>query len=238
MHATQSPCGSCQLSCVASLDMRVVRHGSTHNANDVQVPFGKRTNWYVNKLAIGTWQIGGPWGSQDEEAHERALFCYLGGGGNMIDTSDAYGDGYSESFIGKVLAERRKKEPPIAPFLGSDNPIERMYIFSKIGRMGDAPNDATRYKLDTMRDAIQGSRKRLGLEKLDLPLDLVQVPRLLISVVICTTPRTRACRTVYLRRGKLLMRSFSFAAPVPPHGRAQGRRRLCIAGTAKDGAPD
>jgi len=137
--------------------------------------FGQRTGWYVNKLAIGTWQIGGPWGSQDEEAHERALFCYIGGGGNMIDTSDAYGDGYSESFIGKVLADRRMKDPPVPPFLGSDNPIERMFVFTKIGRKGDEPHDATRYTLDAMREAIQGSRKRLGLEELDLPIDLVQL---------------------------------------------------------------
>ncbi len=134
-------------------------------------PFGKRSGWDCSRVAYGAWQIGGDWGGQDAKAHEESLHTFLDGGGNLIDTANVYGAGASESFIGKVLAER--KAAGRAPFVKAADPKERCYVITKVGRLGEGEHGPSRYTLDAMRAAISASRDRLQLG--GAAVDLVQL---------------------------------------------------------------
>src|SRR6266404_9463978 len=50
-------------------------------------------------MGFGCYRI-----AQGNANHERALRDYLDRGGNLIDTSANYGDGQSETLVGKVLS--------------------------------------------------------------------------------------------------------------------------------------
>ena len=59
----------------------------------------------VSEVGLGCWQIGWCWGDvTDKEATEilaNAVKC----GVNFFDTSDTYGDGRSEKFLGELFKE-------------------------------------------------------------------------------------------------------------------------------------
>ena len=81
--------------------------------------FGK-LGWRVSAVGFGAWAIGGDgWGAQRDEDSVCALHAALDRGVNFIDTAQGYGDGHSESLIGRVLSERKEnvyvatKVPPV-----------------------------------------------------------------------------------------------------------------------------
>src|SRR5262249_37832977 len=57
------------------------------------------TGLACHPLGFGCYRI-----AEGNAMHERALRDYLDCGGNLIDTSANYGDGHSETLVGKVLA--------------------------------------------------------------------------------------------------------------------------------------
>lgn len=66
------------------------------------------TNLRVSVIGIGTWQFGGEWGKDFEQAevdHMLARGKELGL--NLIDTAECYGDHLSESLIGKAIEGSR-----------------------------------------------------------------------------------------------------------------------------------
>src|SRR5271155_5085318 len=65
-----------------------------------------RTDFEVSEVSLGTWQIGGSWGSVSEEDAKKLLHTAIDQGINLFDTADVYGDGRSERLISQVVVER------------------------------------------------------------------------------------------------------------------------------------
>ncbi len=57
--------------------------------------------WNVSEVGLGCWQIGWCWGDISESDSRKVLNEALNNGINFFDTSDMYGDGRSEKFIGE-----------------------------------------------------------------------------------------------------------------------------------------
>lgn len=70
-----------------------------------------RTGMKVSEIGFGAWAIGGKgWGTGcDDASSKEALQEAWGGGINLFDTCDAYGDGHSEMLIGEFLKGKRDK---------------------------------------------------------------------------------------------------------------------------------
>lgn len=105
----------------------------------------------VSEIGLGTWQIGADWGKDfsSDKAFE-ILNVAVENGINFFDTADVYGAGKSESFIGEFLKQ-------------TDKDIK---VATKFGRGGDVfPSGYTK---DAMKQAIEASLSRLGVDSLDL----------------------------------------------------------------------
>ena len=114
--------------------------------------FGK-TGRAVGEVGLGTWQIGGNWGEVPDATGLAVLRTAYELGTTFFDTADVYGDGRSESLIGKFLQETGARE--------------RLFIATKLGRRGDPgwPGNFTR---ETVRKHTEDSLRRLGLDAIDL----------------------------------------------------------------------
>jgi len=112
-----------------------------------------RTGRSVGIVGLGCWQLGGAdWGEVDDEAAHAVLTAALDAGVTFLDTADVYGDGRSEAFVGKALAER-----------GRDG----ITVATKMGRRAN-PHVADEYTLDNFRRWNDRSRANLGVDTLDL----------------------------------------------------------------------
>lgn len=94
--------------------------------------------------------------SIDEERSFAVLDAFVAGGGNFIDTADSYGRrgpggaGESERIIGRWIAARGNRD--------------RLVIATKVGMSPDLPGLAPA----TIRQGIDGSLRRLGIDTVDL----------------------------------------------------------------------
>jgi aryl-alcohol dehydrogenase-like predicted oxidoreductase len=61
------------------------------------------TGLQVSRIAFGTWQLGGDWGTFDEDAAIAAIRHARDLGINFFDTAQGYGFGASERMLGKAL---------------------------------------------------------------------------------------------------------------------------------------
>ena len=115
-----------------------------------QRTLGKK-GFNVSEIGLGCWQLGGDWG--DALSEERAfeiLQTAVDQGITIFDTADVYGGGRSEEIIGKFLS-------------GSDKSVK---VLTKYGRgAGIYPDN---YTEKSLRDSVDGSLKRLGVDSLDL----------------------------------------------------------------------
>ena len=69
-----------------------------------------KTGLGVSVIGIGTWQLGGEWGKQFNQAEVDAMFDKARELGlNLIDTAECYGDHTSERLIGSAIARDREK---------------------------------------------------------------------------------------------------------------------------------
>lgn len=68
-----------------------------------------RTGLRVSAIGLGTMVHAGHFGPMKDEESLSAIAAALDLGVNFIDTSDAYGAGYSETLLGKALKGRRDK---------------------------------------------------------------------------------------------------------------------------------
>lgn len=70
-----------------------------------------QTDLHISAVGLGGWPFGGgyDWGDLDEKTAARSVEAALEQGINWIDTAPVYGDGESESFLGKVLRSKRGK---------------------------------------------------------------------------------------------------------------------------------
>ena len=69
-----------------------------------------KTGINVSVVGIGTWQLGGEWGKDFEQAEVDAMLGKAAELGiNLIDTAECYGDHLSEELIGHAIKGRRDK---------------------------------------------------------------------------------------------------------------------------------
>jgi aryl-alcohol dehydrogenase-like predicted oxidoreductase len=114
--------------------------------------FGK-TGRLVSELGLGTWQIGGNWGEVTDEAALGTLRAAYEAGTTFFDTADVYGDGRSETLVGRFLKEARVRD--------------RVFVATKLGRRGDPgwPGNFTR---EVVRRHTEDSLRRLAVDAVDL----------------------------------------------------------------------
>jgi len=110
------------------------------------------TSFNVSEVGLGTWQVGGRWGSPFDAANaERVLSHAVDNGVNFIDTADVYSDGDSEKAVGRFV--RGCREP--------------LFVATKCGRKL-SPHLAESYTPLVMRQFVEASLTRLGLERINL----------------------------------------------------------------------
>ncbi|GAB3912256.1 aldo/keto reductase [Microlunatus endophyticus] len=110
-----------------------------------------RTGRPVSVVGLGTWQLGTDWGDVSESDGLALLEASVEAGVTFFDTADVYGDGRSETIIGK--------------FLGS-NPGGELLVATKIGRRVDQVPE--NYTLQNFRSWLDRSRTNLGVDVIDL----------------------------------------------------------------------
>ncbi len=113
-------------------------------------PFGTNKTM-VSEVGLGTWQIGGSWGTVEDETAMKILQTASDAGITFFDTADVYGDGRSEKFIGQFLKQHR----------------EKIFVATKLGR-GSDPGWPGNFTAEAMIQHTENSLSRLGVERLDL----------------------------------------------------------------------
>jgi aryl-alcohol dehydrogenase-like predicted oxidoreductase len=117
------------------------------------------TGWMVSEIAFGGWQLGGQWGTVDDEASISTLLHAFSQGVNFVDTAEYYGEGHSEEVIGEAL---RRWDG------------DKVYVATKVRPIQwptpaeDDPQMAGRYPEWYVRQNVEASLKRLGVDRLDL----------------------------------------------------------------------
>jgi aryl-alcohol dehydrogenase-like predicted oxidoreductase len=116
------------------------------------------TDLNLTTLGLGTWAIGGGdwtfgWGPQDDAESTAAILLAVKSGINWIDTAPAYGLGHSEEVVGKAL----KKMP------------KRPIVATKCGIVwNDKRQTSHQLNAKTIRQEVEASLKRLGIDVIDL----------------------------------------------------------------------
>ena len=78
-----------------------------------------KTGLAVSVVGVGTWQYGGEWGKQFEQAEVDAILDRSAElGVNLIDTAECYGDHLSEALIGSYLQRRKREDWVVATKFG------------------------------------------------------------------------------------------------------------------------
>ena len=106
----------------------------------------------VSEISLGTWALGGEWGTVGEDDANAALNRAVDLGVNFLDTADVYGDGRSERLIGRLLKGR---------------PHDEIFVATKAGRRLD-PHLSEGYGYENLSAFVDRSLKNLGVEALDL----------------------------------------------------------------------
>jgi aryl-alcohol dehydrogenase-like predicted oxidoreductase len=115
-----------------------------------------RSGLHVSRIAFGTWQLGGDWGTFDEDAAIATIRRALDLGVNFFDTAQGYGFGTSERILGKALR----------PELVADR--DQIVIATKGGlrpRESGLVRDASP---EWLRRGVDASLVSLGVDYIDL----------------------------------------------------------------------
>jgi aryl-alcohol dehydrogenase-like predicted oxidoreductase len=115
-----------------------------------QRPLG-RSGRTVSAIGLGTWQLGADWGEVSEVDAMAVLEASVAHGVTLFDTADVYGDGRSESLIGRFLAAR---------------PGHGITVATKMGRRLE--QEPQNYTPENFRAWTDRSRRNLGVDTLDL----------------------------------------------------------------------
>jgi aryl-alcohol dehydrogenase-like predicted oxidoreductase len=115
-------------------------------------PFG-HTHMKISEIGLGCWQLGGAdWGDVPDDEALSILRAAAEAGVNFFDTADVYGNGRSETLVGRFLREQKHR---------------RIYVATKLGRFPD-PGWPANFTADAFRRHTEASIARLGVEALDL----------------------------------------------------------------------
>jgi aryl-alcohol dehydrogenase-like predicted oxidoreductase len=112
----------------------------------------------LTPIGFGAWAIGGgnwefAWGPQDDEESIAAIHRALDLGINWIDTAAIYGLGHSEEVVAKAI--KTSKHKPL--------------VFTKCSMRWHADRSIYRsLKADSLREELEGSLRRLGVDTIDL----------------------------------------------------------------------
>lgn len=111
-----------------------------------------KTNFEISEISLGTWQVGGKWGSEfNHEGAEKIINAAIDNGINFIDTADVYSEGLSEAAVAKVVKSRS----------------EKVYIATKCGRQLN-PHVSEAYTPESVTKFVEASLKNMKLETIDL----------------------------------------------------------------------
>lgn len=112
-----------------------------------------RTGLRVSTIGLGTMVHAGHFGPMNDKESVSAIDAALDLGVNFIDTSDAYGAGYSETLLGTALKGRR----------------QRLVLATKGGNIMVGPNRGKRiFSPEYIDDVLYGSLRRLQTDWIDL----------------------------------------------------------------------
>ena len=112
-----------------------------------------KTGYSVSEVSLGTWQLGGKWGTpfdpkdaRDtlEEAYDRGV--------NFFDTADGYQDGQSEKAVGEFV----RNHPDV-------------HYTTKIGRK-EMPLDIKHFDPTHLDRYVDESLQNMGVDSLDMVL--------------------------------------------------------------------
>lgn len=120
----------------------------------------------IRVVGTGTWQLGVDQGEVGLDEAAGTLSCACQTGVNLVETADVYGDGRSERFVGRFLAE---------------HPEAGLAVVTKTGRR--LPPTPESYSRDNLLSWNDRSRENLGVETIDLaqmhspPSKVIEAPR-------------------------------------------------------------
>ncbi|QEG37270.1 aldo/keto reductase [Bythopirellula goksoeyrii] len=126
-----------------------------------------KTDLRVSEIGLGCWQLGGDFGTMEDERAVAILDEAAKQGITFWDTADVYGAGLSESRIGRWCEENCDQA-------GQPRPT----IVTKVGRSGELYPD--KYTKERVRANLTASLERIGGDSLDLvqlhcvPIDLIK----------------------------------------------------------------
>jgi aryl-alcohol dehydrogenase-like predicted oxidoreductase len=111
-----------------------------------------KTDFEISEISLGTWQVGGKWGSPfNDKTADELINTAIDNGVNFIDTADVYENGLSETAVGRVVRSRS----------------ERIYVATKCGRHIN-PHVNEGYQPKVLQQFVEDNLRRTGLETLDL----------------------------------------------------------------------
>ena len=111
-----------------------------------------KTGLNVSEISLGTWQVGGKWGSDfNTKNAETILNTAIDNGINFIDTADVYSNKHSEKVVGQVVRSRP----------------EEVFIATKCGRQLN-PHTNEAYTPSILRQFVDDSLTNLGVDRIDL----------------------------------------------------------------------
>jgi aryl-alcohol dehydrogenase-like predicted oxidoreductase len=106
----------------------------------------------VSEISLGTWQVGGKWGSKFDPALADSIIREaIDNGVNFIDTADVYSDGDSEKAVGKAVRASGRE----------------VIIATKCGRKIN-PHVNKGYTPAVLRAYVEDSLQRIGTDCIDL----------------------------------------------------------------------
>jgi aryl-alcohol dehydrogenase-like predicted oxidoreductase len=118
------------------------------------------TELTASEIGFGTWALGSSWwGEISESDGERLLGRALELGITFFDTGDAYGRGANEELVGRVLGPHRD-EIQLATKFG--------YELGSGRREHSEGERQQRWDAAFVREALEGSLRRLGTDRVDL----------------------------------------------------------------------
>ncbi len=108
----------------------------------------------VSEVGLGTWQLGGTeWGNVSDDQALATLRAAADAGITFLDTADIYGQGRSETLIGRFLGQRPDRD--------------RFFVATKLGR-SPQPGWPENFTRRAIFEHTENSLRRLGVESLDL----------------------------------------------------------------------